>query len=89
MMYLALAQLEDLDVWTGDERLVNTIGGNDPMSALGPGKSLTLRPRWPITNRTLPKRLLSPIRSMFPQRVSSDTSPALVAALPSIVRAST
>ena len=26
MMYLALAQLEDLDLWTGDERLVNTIG---------------------------------------------------------------
>ncbi|HEY7020328.1 MAG TPA: type II toxin-antitoxin system VapC family toxin [Ktedonobacterales bacterium] len=30
MMYLALAQLEDLELWTGDERLVNTIGGQDP-----------------------------------------------------------
>lgn len=29
MMYLALAQLEDLELWTGDERLVNTIGGRD------------------------------------------------------------
>ena len=30
MMYLALAQLEDLELWTGDERLVNTIGSQDP-----------------------------------------------------------
>jgi predicted nucleic acid-binding protein len=30
MLYLALAQLEDLELWTGDERLVNTIGGRDP-----------------------------------------------------------
>lgn len=30
MTYLALAQLEDLELWTGDERLVNTIGGRDP-----------------------------------------------------------
>ena len=30
MMYLALAQLEDLELWTGDERLVNTVGGQDP-----------------------------------------------------------
>src|SRR5262249_9662774 len=30
MVYLALAQLEDLELWTGDERLVNTIGGQDP-----------------------------------------------------------
>ena len=30
MMYLALAQLEELELWTGDERLVNTIGGSDP-----------------------------------------------------------
>jgi predicted nucleic acid-binding protein len=30
MMYLALAQLEGLDLWTGDERRVNTIGGGDP-----------------------------------------------------------
>lgn len=30
IMYLALAHLEDLELWTGDERLVNTIGGRDP-----------------------------------------------------------
>lgn len=30
MTYLALAQLEDLELWTGDERLVNTIGRHDP-----------------------------------------------------------
>jgi predicted nucleic acid-binding protein len=30
MIYVALAQLEDLEFWTGDERLVNTIGGQDP-----------------------------------------------------------
>jgi predicted nucleic acid-binding protein len=30
MMYLALAQLEDLELWTGDERLVNTIGSQEP-----------------------------------------------------------
>jgi len=29
-LYLALAQLEDLELWTGDERLVNTISGRDP-----------------------------------------------------------
>lgn len=29
MLYLALAQLEDLELWTGDERVVNTIGGGD------------------------------------------------------------
>lgn len=29
MIYLALAQLEDLEFWTGDERLINTIGGRD------------------------------------------------------------
>jgi predicted nucleic acid-binding protein len=36
MMYLALAQIEDLDLWTGDERLVNTIGGRDPRVHLAP-----------------------------------------------------
>lgn len=30
MTYLALAQLEDLGLWTGDERLVNTLGGREP-----------------------------------------------------------
>lgn len=30
MMYLALAQLEDIEFWTGDERLVNTLGGREP-----------------------------------------------------------
>lgn len=30
MTYLALAQLEDVDFWTGDERLVNTVGTSDP-----------------------------------------------------------
>jgi predicted nucleic acid-binding protein len=29
MVYLALAQLEDLKLWTSHERLVNTIGGRD------------------------------------------------------------
>jgi predicted nucleic acid-binding protein len=38
MMYLALAQLEDLEVWTGDERLVNTIGDRDPRVHLAPAK---------------------------------------------------
>lgn len=30
MMYLALAELEDLELWTGDERLVNTLQGREP-----------------------------------------------------------
>lgn len=30
MLYLALAQLEDIAFWTGDERLVNTVGGDEP-----------------------------------------------------------
>jgi predicted nucleic acid-binding protein len=30
MMYLALAELEDLDLWTGDERLVNALVGREP-----------------------------------------------------------
>jgi predicted nucleic acid-binding protein len=43
LMYLALAQLADLELWTGDERLVNTVGGRD------------LRVHWlPATNTTAP-----------------------------------
>lgn len=30
VMYLALAELEDLELWTGDERLVNALGGREP-----------------------------------------------------------
>lgn len=30
MLYVALAQLEDIEFWTSDERLVNTIGGDEP-----------------------------------------------------------
>ena len=30
MLYLALAQLEDIELWTGDERMVNTVGTGDP-----------------------------------------------------------
>ncbi|HEY7976494.1 MAG TPA: type II toxin-antitoxin system VapC family toxin [Ktedonobacterales bacterium] len=30
MTYLALAQLEDCDLWTGDERFVNTLAGREP-----------------------------------------------------------
>ena len=30
MTYLALAQLEDVELWTGDERLVNTVGAGEP-----------------------------------------------------------
>jgi predicted nucleic acid-binding protein len=30
MIYLALAQLEDLELWTGDERLVNALAGHEP-----------------------------------------------------------
>jgi predicted nucleic acid-binding protein len=30
MIYLALARIEDLTLWTGDERMVNTIGARDP-----------------------------------------------------------
>jgi predicted nucleic acid-binding protein len=30
MTYLTLAELEDLPFWTGDERLINAIGGRDP-----------------------------------------------------------
>lgn len=29
MMYLALAQLEDIDLWTTDRRLVNAIAGRE------------------------------------------------------------
>lgn len=30
MMYLALAELEDIDLWTGGGRLVNTLAGHEP-----------------------------------------------------------
>lgn len=30
MTYLALAQLENCDLWTGDERFVNTLAGREP-----------------------------------------------------------
>lgn len=41
MMYLALAQLEDLELWTGDERLVNSIGGQDPRVQWAPATGHT------------------------------------------------
>lgn len=30
MLYVALAQLEDLELWTGDERLFNTVRRDEP-----------------------------------------------------------
>ena len=30
MTYLALADLEDLDLWTGDKRLINALAGREP-----------------------------------------------------------
>jgi predicted nucleic acid-binding protein len=41
MMYLALAQIEDLALWTGDERLVNTLGGRDPRVKWAPATGNT------------------------------------------------
>jgi predicted nucleic acid-binding protein len=39
MMYLALAQLEDVEFWTGDERMVNTIGTGDSRVHWMPAKN--------------------------------------------------
>lgn len=44
MLYLALAQLEDIELWTNDQRLVNSLTGHEPRVRLVPLSTAPPRP---------------------------------------------
>lgn len=44
VMCVALAELEDLELWTGDERLINTLGGREPRVRWVPATPHTSQP---------------------------------------------